>query len=292
MAKIAASSKAEAALSLGDNFYRFGVKSSHSSRFSSTFEHVYEQRELQHLPFWVIAGNHDHRASVDAQIKYSKRSHRWHFPSLYYNLSYAWRASSGEPRSAELIMIDTVLLLGEDDEACEFCPLKGPRDVALAEAEWSWIEARLRSSAADHLWVVGHHPIYSVGQDGGQPALLQRLLPLLKQYGAHYLDGHDHMAEHVVADGVQMFVMGMGMECCYKAVKTDTVPKDFLQFMVSGPSATGPQVGPKVGRNLTGGFASLAFEDEGTQVTYFDQDGSPFYVPPQVPRRRPAELVV
>merc|ERR1712046_228389 len=91
----------------------------------------------------------------------------------------------------------------------------GPADITSAESQWTWIEDQLKSSQADFLWVAGHYPIYSAGNDGTTDTLVSRLLPLLKQHGAHYIDGHDHMLEHISYDGVEMFVTGMGRECCY-----------------------------------------------------------------------------
>jgi len=265
MAKVAKHIGAEAVLLLGDNFYSHGVKSETSPRFSETFENVYCMGDLPHLPFWVVAGNHDHRGNVSAQIAYSQNSSRWNYPAPFYNLTYEWKANNGASRTLELLMVDTVLLAGVSDDQCLGCDLPGPPDMFHAETEWQWLSEKLNSSEADFLWVAGHYPIYSAGSDGTTRVLVKRLLPLLKQYGAHYLSGHDHMLEHIVVDGVEMFVSGMGRECCYRTEMIHTVPEGAIRYL-----------GPRPGRPVQGGFASLRFGDD-VEVTYYDQSGDKLY---------------
>lgn len=149
-------------------------------------------------------------------------------------------------------MIDTVNLAGLSSDECRGCPLPGPGNLTAAADQWSWIEQQLKSSTADFLWVAGHYPIYSAGDDGTTHALVNKLLPLLKKYGAHYISGHDHMVEHVISDGVHQFVNGMGAECCYGTGSKDTVPDGMIQFIISG----------NMGHNkkAKGGFTSISLE--------------------------------
>jgi hypothetical protein len=53
--------------------------------------------------------------------------------------------------------------------------------------------------------------LYSVGQHGDDPALIAKLLPILKGRADVYLAGHDHDLQHLKEEGgVQFFVSGGG----------------------------------------------------------------------------------
>jgi hypothetical protein len=73
MAVTASQYGANAAFLLGDNFYSSGIHgSAYDARFQETFEGVYTAASLQNIPFYVVAGNHDHAGNVSAQIAYTK----------------------------------------------------------------------------------------------------------------------------------------------------------------------------------------------------------------------------
>uniref|UniRef100_A0A7S2HJZ2 Acid phosphatase n=1 Tax=Zooxanthella nutricula TaxID=1333877 RepID=A0A7S2HJZ2_9DINO len=170
------------------------------------------------------------------------------------------------------------------------CDKPGPADVAGAESAWAWLEAQLMASTADFLWVAGHYPIYSAGQDGTNRMLVHRLLPLLGKYGAHYISGHDHMVEHIVSDGVEMFVTGMGRECCYRDSHRHTVPPGAMRYLLSGDGGRGPGVGPRPGSHVRGGFATMRFDDAAV-VVFHDHAGAELYASPPIPPRRRALVV-
>ena len=61
------------------------------------------------------------------------------------------------------------------------------------------------------LLVVGHYPVFSSGSHGDIKELNRHLLPLLRRYNVHaYFSGHDHISEHLSANGTEYFVVGAG----------------------------------------------------------------------------------
>ncbi|KAL5015661.1 hypothetical protein ScPMuIL_005250 [Solemya velum] len=202
--------KTQFTLALGDNFYYSGVDSVDDKRFKETFEDIYTSKYLN-KPWFVLAGNHDHRGNVSAQIAYTKRSKRWNFPDYYYNMTFTVPHTS---TVVEVVMIDTVLLCGNTDDFTILQPL-GPESLSAANKQWEWLEKTLKNSKADYLLVAGHYPVYSIATHGPTKILVKKLLPLLQKYKVTaYLCGHDHNLQHLQTKkkGTQLdfFVIGSG----------------------------------------------------------------------------------
>eukprot|EP00483_Globobulimina_turgida_P005583 UN05593 len=102
---------------LGDNFYDNGIKNENDKRFKETFEDVFTASSLTKIPFYVVAGNHDHYGNVTGQIMYSNHSSRWRFPDYWYTYTYKIPDTS---YTLQLIMIETVPLSGNtyNEEYC------------------------------------------------------------------------------------------------------------------------------------------------------------------------------
>ncbi|CAF0791640.1 unnamed protein product [Didymodactylos carnosus] len=233
-------------LALGDNFYFDGVQSVTDPRFQHTFEQVFSAASLQ-TPWYVLAGNHDHKGNVSAQIEYGKISRRC-----------LWQ-SDKQTKLVDFVMLDTVILCGGGNLSdWEHTPLKGPASDHVAEAYWQWVEEQFRQSTAPYLIVSGHFPVYSVAEHGPTKCLVDRLRPLLHQYRATaYLCGHDHSLQHLAddLDGTHMnyFVVGAGNIVENNHNHAKDVPADSLKYYWGGAI-------------LLGGFGLI--EANNTQMTF------------------------
>ena len=282
MGKLAAATGAKFALALGDNFYDAGVQDVTSVRFKGTFEDVFSADSLQAaagFTFHVLAGNHDHKGNVTAQVDYSAVSKRWDFPSLWYTFT----ETAGDGTTVQYVMIDTVVLTGQslvsDPDTGAIVrelngrELPGAADAALANAQLAWIEATLKASTADFLVVAGHYPVYSICEHGPTPYLQEHLKPLLQQYKVTaYMNGHDHCAEHIAVPGdsahVDYHTIGSAHENSdnTKHESSKYTPKHALKWHTGKGD---------------GGFATVAASKAGGfVVAHYDGDGKLLYTAP------------
>ncbi|XP_066520291.1 tartrate-resistant acid phosphatase type 5a [Hoplias malabaricus] len=247
-------------LALGDNFYYKGVKSVDDPRFQETFEKVYTAKSLN-IPWFVVAGNHDHAGNVLAQIQYSKVSPRWNFPYYYYELNFR---IPGSDSTLQVLMLDTVLLCGNTDDF-ESRPPQGPSSRVQASRQLLWLQERMSRSKADFLLVAGHYPVWSISEHGPTDCLLQRLRPLLVKYKATaYLCGHDHNLQYLKESGVGYVVSGAGNFMDPDVRHRDSVPKHSLRFF-TGKAST------------LGGFAHMEVTKKKLTITFLQARGTSLY---------------
>ncbi|XP_066929084.1 putative uncharacterized protein DDB_G0271606 [Clytia hemisphaerica] len=199
LAKVIEQNNCQFIVGVGDNFYFNGVKNVEDPRFFWTYERTYSHSALK-IPWYMIAGNHDHAANVSAQIAYSKVSKRWHFPDFFYNKVFKIPDST---KTLELLMIDTTMLCWHSKKSNSPSP----------KVQWKWIEDALKNSKADYLVVAGHHPMYSSSNHGNTRCLVDRLKPLFEKYSVNaYFSGHDHNLQHIheTDSEVHYFISGSG----------------------------------------------------------------------------------
>jgi acid phosphatase len=190
-------------ISVGDNFYDYGVTSTEDPQWQTSFEKVYADPALR-IPWHVIQGNHDYRGNCQAQIDYSAKSPRWKMPARYFSRTEKLPDGS----EALFVFADTspfVTSYASD-------PMMGAEVRSQDTAKQiTWIDRTLGESKAPWKIVIGHHPIYSGGEHGDTPELIDRLLPVLRAHKVPvYLNGHDHDLQHLVAEGLNMFCTGAG----------------------------------------------------------------------------------
>lgn len=281
MGRVANDLSATAVLALGDNFYFDGIATDATNyRFENTWNSVYSSPALQ-VPWYLLAGNHDHYGNVTAQLEYSNLSERWNFPDLYHQKTFT---SADSSLSLDVIFIDTIDLAGNgvtsDESDPRYYDKLAYRPKIAAATQWDWIEEKLKASTADYLIVAGHYPMYSVCEHGNTGNLIENLRPLLIQYGAHYIAGHDHCMVSTYDENNLMYIVnGAGNTCCTKADSMDEVPSQYLDWYISRENK------PKENPRLLGGFSTLMATKEGVKMKFYDQEGNELHATKSFPPR-------
>ncbi len=192
-------------LSLGDNFYDKGVRSTTDPQWKTSFDDIYTAESLQ-VPWYAVLGNHDYLTNPQAQVDRIALGSRWRMLARYYT----WTEVVDAQTKVQFFCLDTTALVKSyRTSATKFS------DVATqnADAQLAWLERELATSRAQWKIVCGHHPVYSASKTHGDtPDLIARLKPLLDRYGVQaYLAGHDHDMQHLRDAGpVEYFVSGAG----------------------------------------------------------------------------------
>lgn len=190
-------------ITAGDNFYPKGVESTTDPQWQTSFENIYNKKG-HNIPWYPTLGNHDYGANPEAQVAYSAVSNRWKMPARYY----AVEKEISDSNKALFVFTDTSPFLRSYHRRT-MADLK-VQDTAL---QLRWLRQTLTES--NHKWkiVIGHHPIFSSGEHGNTPELIQRFNPLLQQSKTDfYLCGHDHILEHLQrrGEGMHYLVSGGG----------------------------------------------------------------------------------
>ena len=197
MGIVAQATDAKFVISVGDNFYENGVATVDDPQWQSSFEKVYTAPSLQ-VPWHAVLGNHDYHGNCDAQIAYGKTSKRWTMPARYFSRTEKIDAAN----TVEFFFLDTTPMSKPDADEPKLHGNAKSQDVP---AQVAWLEAALKASVASWKIVIAHHPVYSGGQHGDTPYIIEHILPLLEKYQVTaYFNGHDHDLQHLQAGKVMV----------------------------------------------------------------------------------------
>jgi tartrate-resistant acid phosphatase type 5 len=222
-------------VSVGDNFYDDGVTSTTDDHWQKSFEGVYTAPSLQ-VPWNAILGNHDYHANCDAQIAYSKTSPRWRMPARYYLQSHQLDAHT----TADFFYLDTTPMIKAYYRHDFEEPIHDNVMTQDVPKQLAWFKSALAVSKAQWKIVFAHHPIYSGGEHGDQPEIIEAVLPLLHEHNVHaYFNGHDHDLQHLRAGDVNLFCTGAGSSV------RPTKEIEYTQFAESRSGFTTVSLGPE-----------------------------------------------
>ena len=213
MAKASATLDADFILSVGDNFYPNGVRSTQDPQWISSYEDIYTQHFLNRD--WLVAlGNHDYQGSIQAQIDYSKISRRWIMPSPYYSKKINIRGG----KQILLVVMDTnPFIESYYKKEGDFATNLQQQDTATQR---KWLVETLSDTSSAIAWriVVGHHPLYSGGkrkEHTDTKSFANKFATLFDAYKVDaYLCGHEHDLQIIKQKGAYttQFLSGAASE--------------------------------------------------------------------------------
>lgn len=200
--------KVDAILSLGDNFYNYGVKSTNDPQWQD-FEKTFHPLQC---PFYAVLGNHDYLGNIKAQMDYAsihKNTH-WKMPFRYYDKTFI----SDDGACVNVFFLDTFTLCPQESRLNSIAMGMLDFDQLFRHKDWEqykWLERNLEKSTATWKVVVGHYPVFSNGHHGSNNDLITDLLPIMKRHGVDfYLSGHDHDLEFMRKEDINFIVSGTG----------------------------------------------------------------------------------
>jgi hypothetical protein len=214
-------------LTFGDNFYPSGMTGTDDTRWRDWWEALYGPLGIT---FYPSLGNHEWYSDDGAAAELAYRSPTWRFPSPYYSFTAG---------PVQFFAVDT---------------------TEISEAQVSWLDRAIGSSAARWKVVYGHHPIFAPERNDKAALYMKytqaRLWPVIRGRVDAYLCGHQHAMAHMdPRDGVHFFMSGGGGAPLGKVAKKSPGTR----FAES-----------------TFGFLTLEADTASMRISIFDTDGRPF----------------
>lgn len=199
-------------VNVGDSFYDDGVASANDPQWWTSFKSVYTQPGLATRKWYSIAGNHDYRNNVTAQVRWAGDD-RWVMPDLNYSMMWEVEPGNAAAGCVAAVFIDTVPFIqhyyDKPDPPNMIANLNASRPAE--QLEWAKGALAAARAACNAVIMVGHHPLVSNAQHGNNTDLIVKFGPLLEQYKVDaYLAGHDHTLMHMEALGFDTIITGAG----------------------------------------------------------------------------------
>ncbi len=258
-----------------------GVNNDTDPLWKSIYSDVYNAPSLQTIPWYAILGNHDYRKNPEAQIDFTRhhRDDRWTMPDHDFRRVYTIPANDAtSTNTLEIIFIDTPLIAPM--EAPETTPNgKSAVSAETTEQHLEWIEQTLAASTATWLIVAGHYPIYSMAEHGDTSDLIDRLDPLLRKYRVNaYINGHDHVLQHLSWHGIEYFTCGHG-------TLTNSFPLGYFPLeepekaAEEGYDPPNPSIAYEGFRfgTIGPGFGGAIITKDTLKILYYDRNGVELY---------------
>ncbi|CDF37814.1 unnamed protein product [Chondrus crispus] len=197
-------------VSVGDNFYNSGIKSSKDDQVDRSWRDVYIKpyKSLQDVRWKPILGNHDYAGNVEALIDLGKEDSLWHMPSKYYFET----AAGGDVFMA---YIDTTVMYYTQQELLALSN-SDELSTSYRDKQVAVIKKELAESTAKWKIIFGHHPFFAsdehtFDEEHNRRQLQTTLMHVFKEHNVSiYFGGHSHTLEHHHSDGIDFFVSGAG----------------------------------------------------------------------------------
>jgi predicted phosphodiesterase len=137
---------------------------------------------LLNIPILPAVGNHD------SEVGHPRSPVYQYFPrpgsSNYYSFDYG---------DIHFVIVDSNI------------------SYSTTSAQYAWLQGDLAATTQPYIIAVHHYPVYSSGNHGSTVDMDATLRPLYEAYGVNVvLNGHDHMYERSVRNGITYFVLGGG----------------------------------------------------------------------------------
>lgn len=146
---------------------------------------------------------------------------RWYEPDRYFAVKWNLPTGGGSTLAPCVLalFLDTTALIDEYRTNPENANMAANLAAANMTLQLQWLEAQLVANSGSDgcrsTIAIAHQPIYSSGNNGDDPDLINRVLPLLNKYSVDaYMSGHAHNMQHLTqpAAPFDFIVSGAGSQ--------------------------------------------------------------------------------